>query len=358
MSVFENIERRLSRAGPAEFYGVFAALGMLLESGMNLGRALKAVSADQQDKRLAAALENAASALSAGVSAGGSFSKEKIFPRITAPTVAAGERSGRLAASFRQLSDIMWLEHNLYSRVQNALFVPKLAAVLMVILVTAYIRIAMPEYVRLYAETQLELPWLVKVVTEAVDTLVGGWPVTLAALFIFWRLLRAFTASHAYFIDSLRLKLPIYGALHKAFLQHQFAAVLQLMLVSGLTAQEALAEAAPSIANSVMASAVRRARESLLRGSTLSRALRENNADNVFDAMLIAALSAGERSGRLGEALGRLTKYYARLIDNLVEPVTTKITLLVMLPMGLIIVLVFAFTLLPTFGYIDQVIAR
>ena len=55
----------------------------------------------------------------------------------------------------------MWLQHNLYSKVKNALFIPKIAAVLMAIMTIAYIKIAIPEYVKLYKETGIPLPSIV-----------------------------------------------------------------------------------------------------------------------------------------------------------------------------------------------------
>ena len=39
----------------------------------------------------------------------------------------------------------------------------------------------------------------------------------------------------------------------------------------------------------------------------------------------------------------------------MIEPTSTKITLLVMLPMGLLIVLMFMFTLVPMFDYMSRI---
>ena len=47
--------------------------------------------------------------------------------------------------------------------------------------------------------------------------------------------------------------------------------------------------------------------------------------------------------------------YYSKTLIDLIEPTSTKITFIVMIPMGLVIVGMFMFTLIPMFSYISQV---
>ena len=47
--------------------------------------------------------------------------------------------------------------------------------------------------------------------------------------------------------------------------------------------------------------------------------------------------------------------YYAKTLNNLIEPTSSKITFMVMIPMGIAIVGMFMFTLVPMFSYIGQV---
>ena len=49
----------------------------------------------------------------------------------------------------------MFMQHNLYSKVKNALLVPKIAAVMMTIMAIAYIKIAIPEYIVLYKDNDI-----------------------------------------------------------------------------------------------------------------------------------------------------------------------------------------------------------
>lgn len=357
MSLLDKINSFLGADKPSlsDLYACFDQLYMLLNSGSNMQQAFLDIADVQTNKKLGTALKNISRNLSGGVTTGAAFKKEEVFPRMIAPTIDAGDRAGRLTDTFLRLSELMWLQHNLYSKVKNALFVPKIAAVMMTIMTIAYIKIAIPEYIKLYDESGIQLPWIVGFITGCVNGLVDYWPITLVVLFGCFKLWKWFSSTHISLIDSWKLKIPIYNKLHHAFLQHQMASIMGLMLSSGLTTSDSLTQAAKVVDNSHMASAITRAREDISRGNTLAGALKRNNGSGIFDSMLLASINAGEKSNHMTLALEHDCKYYERMINNMIDPVSTKITLIVMLPMGLLIVMMFLFTLVPMFDYMGKV---
>ena len=358
MSLLDKINSFLGADKPSlsDLYACFDQLYMLLNSGSNMQQAFLDIADVQTNKKLGTALKNISRNLSGGVTTGAAFKKESdVFPRMIAPTIEAGDRAGRLTDTFLRLSELMWLQHNLYSKVKNALFVPKIAAVMMTLMTIAYIKIAIPEYIKLYDESGIALPWIVGVVTGCGNGRVDYWPITLIVLYALFHLWTWFSKTHIGMVDGWKLKIPIYHKLHHAFLQHQMASIMGLMLSSGLTTSDSLTQAAKVVDNSHMASAITRAREDISRGNTLAGALKRNNGSGIFDSMLLASINAGEKSNHMTLALEHDCKYYERLINNMIEPVSTKITLLVMLPMGLLIVLMFSFTLIPMFDYMGKV---
>lgn len=356
-SLTDKINETFDKPKLADFYSVFSQLYMLLNSGSPLQEALLDIANDQPNQKLGAALRSISKSLASGIAAGAAFKQANIFPRLVPPTIEAGNRAGQLSETFLKLSELMWLQHNLYSKVKNALFVPKMAAVLMVIMTIAYIKIAIPEYIKLYEENDIELPWIVGAVTNSVNLIVDYWYITIFICFLGYKAWSWFTEAHTAVVDAWKLKVPIYSKLHFTFLQHQIASITALMLASGLTAPDALTQASKVADNSLAAYALTKAREDLQKGHPLSLSLKRNNGLGVFDGMLIASITAGEKSDQLVLALNQDCKYYERLINNMIDPVSTKITLLVMLPMGILIVCMFAFTLIPMFGYIDKVMA-
>ena len=358
MGLVDKINHALGQDKPklSDYYACFDQLYMLINSGSTLQQALDSIASVQTNAKLGHALKNISRNLGSGIATGAAFKKEDIFPRLVAPTVEAGDRAGRLSDIFLKLSELMWLQHNLYSKVKNALFIPKIAAVLMGVMTIAYIKIAIPEYIKLYDETGIPLPWIVSTVTGCVNAVVDYWYITVVVIYGLYKAWCYFSSTHVALIDAWKLKLPIYKKLHFFFLQHQMASVLELMLSSGLTLPDSLTQAAKVVDNSLMSSAINKTREDIIKGNTLSNSLQRNNKFvTVFDNMLLASINAGEKSNHMTLALEHDCKYYERLLNNMIEPTSTKITLLVMLPMGVLIVLLFMFTLVPMFDYMGRI---
>lgn len=355
MSFIDSFNQFFDKPKEIDFYDAFHNIHMLLTSGATLQQALYDVSPYMANKQLGQALFNISRSLSTGINAGAAFKKESIFPIEVAPTIEAGERSGEIAIAFLKLAEMMYLRHNLYSKVKNALFTPKISAVLMSLMTIAYIKIAMPEFLKLYEENDIEMPGIVKTVTGTVNFLVDYWYLTILAIFFIWRAWVWFAEKNVDVVDEWKLKIPIYKKLHFTFLQHQFASVVSLMLSSGLTLPDALIQAHKVVGNSLMAEDIQGVRQDVLKGATLTDAVKKNDVHNTFDKMLVASMNAGERSNNLPSALEQICKYYERTLQNSIDPVSTKLTLVVLIPMGIFIVLMYLFTMIPMFSYMGQI---
>lgn len=355
MSFIDTFNEYFDKPKEIDFYSAFSQLHMLLTSGATLQQALVDVAPYLENKQLGQALINISRSLSTGINAGAAFKKESVFPTEVAPTIEAGERSGEVATAFLKLSEMMYLRHNLYSKVKNALFTPKMSAILMALMTVGYIKIAVPEFIKLYEENEIEMPGVVKVVSGTVNVIVDYWYITLLVIFLLWKAWDWFSESNVNLIDGWKFKVPIFKNLHFSFLQHQFASVISLMLSSGLTVPDALVQAGKVVSNSLMVEDIQGVRADVLKGMTLTDAIRKNDYHGTFDKMLIASINAGERSNNLTVALDQICKYYERKLNNMIDPVSTKLTLAVLIPMGIFIVLMYLFTMIPMFSYMNQV---
>ena len=156
-------------------------------------------------------------------------------------------------------------------------------------------------------------------------------------------------------IDGWKLKVPVYSDLHFNFLQHQFVSVMELMLESGMTIPEGLLMASKSVDNSLMKENILRIRKEIMGGKSLAYCMKTYNKHSTFDKLMISSIKSGERSNQVIKVLKDDADYYSKTLIDLIEPTSTKITFIVMIPMGLVIVGMFMFTLIPMFSYISQV---
>lgn len=355
MSWFKRFDLWWHRPKLADFYFLFTQMYLLLNSGRPLQEAMASIAGVIQNEPLKIALNNITRKLQSGMNAATAINAEKIFPQVVAPTVEAGDKAGQLSDSFFRLGELMWLQHNLYSKVGNALFIPKLGGVLMVVIVVGYVKFAIPEYIKMYRENGMPIPGIIESVSGSVNMVVDHWYITAVVLYFAWQLIKKLASKYKHFLDGIRLHTPIYSELHFTFLQHQLVSTLALMMSSGLNMPDALVQAAKVVDNSLMSSALAQVRTDILRGNSLSVSLKKNNQHKVFDGVLLLVLDSGEKTNRMREALDNAKDYYERILANVVEPLSTKITFVVMVPMGLMIVAIYAFTMIPMLSYMNSV---
>lgn len=355
MGLKEKIEAKFNQPKLIDFYNIFHQLHMLIQSGSTLQQSLLDIAPLQEKPALRSALFNVSRNLGLGLPLGAAFRKESVFPKIVSPTIDAGFKAGQVSSALHQLSEMMYLQDSLYSKVKTALFVPKCSAVIMALMTIAYIKLAVPEFLQLYRENNMEVPFLLMFVTEIVNSVVDFWFITIPFCIILYKIWCCFARSHVALIDGLKLRLPIYKKLHYFFLQHQFASIISMMLGSGLTAPDALSQVQKVVDNCHMADEIAHVRADMLRGLTFTDALKRNNGRKIFDPMLIASCNAGERSSNLSSSLGANCKYYERTLYNLIDPVSTKLTIIVLIPMGALIIAMYMFTMIPVFSYVSQV---
>lgn len=354
MKLEEKYKELFEKPKLIDFQMMFSQLHLILDSGTTLQHALQEVAPYIDNDQLKTALLNVSNNLAAGISTGAAFRKENIFPSIVAPTIEAGDRAGELSLAMQKLSGIFKLQHDLYSKVNNALFVPKLAAVIMSVMTVAYIKIAIPEFIQLYKESNVEVPGIVMAVTTFVNLVVDNWYVSAFIIFLLWKGWKLFAEANSYVIDGWKLKVPIFRKLHFNFLQHQYASIISLMVGSGLTVPDALIQAAKVVSNRHMSEDIRHVYNDVVRGLTLTNSMKRNNHNATFDGLLITSVYAGENSNQLVIALDEACKYYENTLKDSIEPTSTKITLIVLIPMGILVVAMYIFTMIPMFSYMSQ----
>lgn len=354
MSLLNKINGFLEKPKLSDFYFSFSQIHNLLDSGIPIQSALTIVGPHTANKMLGNSFNSIARYLQSGFSTSEAFGREKIFPPLVSPILAAGDISSQLSNAFYKLSEFYWLNFNLYAKIRNALLMPKIAATIMTLLIIAYIKFAIPEYAKLYEENQLHLPKVVEYVSAFVNAIVDYWPITLIMLYLIYQAWMLFKKVNSKFIDRIKLKLPIYKELHFYFLQHQMVSVLELMLSSGLKLPVALNYAANVVENSIMKHDILEIQKNLLNGYDLATAFKKNNQHGCFDKVLIASIDNGQKSEHMVLSLHNACRFYERVLDNMIEPISTKISIMVMVPVGLLIIGVYLFSMAPMLNYFSQ----
>jgi type II secretory pathway component PulF len=255
----------------------------MLESGIALTEALR-LSARHSRGRLATALSDVRLQVESGSTLAKALSVDPaVFPGHVRALVEAGERTGALAPVFFGLSESLELRLSMRRRVLRACFYPFVLFTLSFFLIPisklfigglgAYLRASL-------------LPYSVALLC------VSGF-----LFFLPWGLLKVLGLPRT---QRLLRALPIAGSLYITRANVRFCRHLSVALGAGLDLFTSLRLAAQASGDVLVMRRAEEAAISVQRGTTLADAL---TATGLFDDEFKLAVTAGEMSGRLEEAL-------------------------------------------------------
>lgn len=357
ISLVDGISKRLSRPSAMDLYVLCVQIKSFLAAGLALNRALEEIAPHQKNKELSRILDEIAGDMNAGMSAAEAFRKQSIFPEIFAPTIESGERASGLDEIFGKLGDQMWLRTTLYSKINSALLTPKIAGVLMGVLITGFAKIMIPQYEKMFKESGMEMPWIIHTFVNGVNGFFNYFLLWFLLVYGIYYGIKWYFKNHPDVLGKIKLKMPIYKTLHFSLINYQFASNLALMLNSGLNVVSAIKQTAKVVDNAMLKNSIVKASGLIQAGDTVRDAL-ENSASDVkaLDPLVLGFIDSGEKTGNLVEMLERAADIHKTLLDATVDKVATKITLVVILPMGLLMVGMYAISLVPMISYFTKLV--
>lgn len=316
------------RLKPAEIAAITREISDLLGAGMTLGRALHTLAQRREDRARAQLFEELRDEIVRGASLSESLERRSaIFPPLYANMVRAGEASGRLGETLARLADHYERVAAARERAVTALAYPIFVLAVGIATLVFTLVFVVPRFTAIFAELGSALP----APTRALIALSGvlrrhGWWLAIALVGGIAAARAALrTPAGAAWRDRMMLRLPVFRSVVRAAAFAQFARTLGALLANGVPVLRALAIVESTIGNSVIAGAVRDARERVTDGATISGPL---TAGGVFPPLLTDMLAVGEESGDLVGALDRIARRYdaelerrVRVLTTLIEPV-------------------------------------
>jgi type IV pilus assembly protein PilC len=305
-------------------------LATLLSSGIAILPALQMLAKQASRRALREALLEVVAGLEQGQSLSAALAAQPLaFPDIYTRTITVGERTGNLEEVLRQLATYMEREQDLVRKLRDALTYPVFVLFVAVFVVIVMLTVALPPMIQLFESFGAQLPWPTRAMIAASRfmTAYGGYLLAggvLLALFSVWW---GGQPAGRHLRDVVVLRLPILG---QVVLQGQitrFARTASALVRAGLPLAEVMELAVHTTGNTVVATALERARAALLTGQGLAAPLA---VERLFPPLVAQMVRVGEETGTLEGNLETLANFYeeevdrnARLLASLAEPVLT-----------------------------------
>jgi type II secretory pathway component PulF len=271
-----------------------------------------------------------------------------VFPSLFVNIIKAGETSGRLDLSLEQISEYLYREQNLRTRIGVALAYPSLLLLVGLASIFVLINFVIPKLRPIFEGLGNELPMITKVVLGvSAFSKKSWWLVGIVAGIVGVVLyLRTGGAIFNRWFKKIKVHLPVVKRLVKNQELANFSRALSLLLKSGVPALKSLEVATPSIEEQQLREQLKKVCQQVAQGQTISHSLETLTGLPSFFTKMIAV---GEESGRLAEVLDEISHSYTQQLEADIALTTSLLEPVLILALGLVLGTIVIAILLPTF---------
>jgi type IV pilus assembly protein PilC len=264
-----------------------------------------------------------------------------VFPAFYRAMLASAEYTGNLDIVLSQLS--AYLERDIAAKrqVKSALTYPTVVLVIAFAAMIVMSVFVLPKFTGLYRSLGATLPRPTRMLMGFTDFMSSYWLVVLGAValvvLLFFAVIGGARGKRRR--DVLAMKLPLIGNLFLLISLERFCRVLASLSSAGVPLPIAIGLSADSTNNSIFQSQMIAVRETLVRGGGLYEPMVETG---LFPIAARQMIQVGERTGMLGNQLGKAASYYEREVAFTMKKATElfqpAVILLVALVVGFVAV--------------------
>lgn len=324
-------------------------LATLLHAGLPLDEALGSICAHDDMSRM----QGIVSRLRERIMAGGDLADGLAeFPNVFSSTfvtmVRAGEASGTLELVVERFAEHIEQQVALVRKVQATLAYPILMLFVGIGVVVFLLTFVIPKVTQIFSDMGRALPLPTQILLAVSDGIRAWWWVLALAfalaLLALWRMRKTPPGRRA--AHRLLLRLPGISGVYRPLIVGHMTRTLGMLLKNGVTLLKALHIVKSVADNTLMAEAV----QNMIDGVQAGRDLSEFMGDPlVFPPLARQMVSAGERSGQLGEMLLWVANDCENRVASRLQVVTSLMEPIMILVLGGLVGFVVIAIILPIF---------
>lgn len=310
-------------------------LSIMISSGVTISRALKNITEQTRNKKLAKILERAREDLQTGTSLSNAFSKYPgVFNELLVNMIRVGETAGNLEEVLTILATQLEKDYELKSRVKGAMIYPAVILIAMVGIGALMMIYVVPQVTKVLEDLGSELPYSTQMIISISDTLRNHYILVIAGM--------AFLIAGGKLFLTLNIGRKTMGMflIYIPFIKNiviklncaRFSRIYSSLLKSGVPVVEALQILSRTLTNFYYSQAMIRTSENIQKGVNLSKLIAQEN--KIFPALVSQMIEVGEETGKTEAVLLKLAEFYEEEINQLTKNMSSIVEPVLMIIIG------------------------
>ncbi len=345
----------LSKVKSSDLVVFTRQLSSMLSSGLTLMRALSILKDQVQSTAMQEIVNSVINDVEEGKTFSSAISKyPAVFSGIYISLIKAGESSGLLDKVLARLADNLEKGAKLKGTIKSALMYPVIVIILMAVVMFIMMVFVIPQLTALYQNLNVPLPLPTRIIIGLSNFIKTFWPIFLILLVVGITLFRRWhkTLEGQLIIDSLILKLPVFGKLIKETILAEFSRTFGLLVGTGTLVVDALLETADTAGNIHYRNAIKDVSKQVEKGVTIGDAM---SVYPIFPPILIQLVKIGEQTGKVDESLAKASEYFEREVDQTVKTLTTAMEPFIMVVLGIGVAFLIISVITPIYSLISSI---
>jgi len=324
-------------------------LSTMFSAGLTIEKAITDLEKEEKHKKFAKVLRKINDDIRKGFSLSEAMEQHPgVFNPLYVALVQAGEVSGTLHTVLDELSDYLEKTEDTRRKVTSAMAYPVFIMIFLILVVWGMFYWIIPMFAAVYADFNATLPAPTVAAINASTFIVNN---VFLAILIFVAVIGSIflvylTDRGRYIMDTLKLKIPVVGKVVQNSIMSKFARTFSILMAAGVPIMDTMELTENVVQNAVVESAVRRARVLVKEGYGVANAFRRTGQ---FPPTLLQMMATGEETGDMDKLLGKAAQFYEKLVDSVIDRLTSLIEPLLIVMMAVIVGSIIIVIYLPIF---------
>lgn len=307
----------------------------MLEAGLALSRTLEVIARQTKNQKTKGVIEDINNRIKKGSSFSGALEAHpKIFNSIFVSMTRAGEESGNLVESFKNIAGQIEKSYMLMKKVRGALVYPGVIVTAMVIVGFFMMTTIVPTLSKTFIELGIDLPASTRFIIAVSNLLQTQtllfFGIVIALIMGVVGMFKSKTGKKIF--DIVLLKLPIIGEITKEINSARTARTLSSLLKAGVPYLQSIQIAQGVVGNHLYKNILKQAEKKVETGNKVSDIFTQN--EKLYPSFFGEMVAVGEETGDLSSMLLKVAEFYEEEVDQKTKNMSTIIEPVLMLVVG------------------------